>query len=493
MTNKKLKRAALYARFSSASQNETSIDGQKNAIIKYAKDNDYVIVQEYIDRAKSAWKNPEKRIKFQQMMEDAEEGKFDALLVYQRDRFFRNMAKASEYQEALNSFGVDVISVMEPIASGSSGFLNQGMIDMFAEYYSMQLSEKVIRGCREVASKGLVMGHPPFGFKKGPNQSIVEDPKTASIVQEIFERYAIDGESRASIVRDLKDRGVLTSYGNPVNDNQLCRILKNERYTGVYIYKDIRVEGAVPKLISKEVFDLAQERLMKNNKGGKGTYKTEEYLLTGKLFCGICGNAITADAGTSKTGKMYYYYKCTGAKGRRNDIECPLPAIRKELLEEKVAKKCYSLLTDDNIRAIAEATAKLCEEDDAKTEVRRIKKEIADRKEKIGNLLSVIEEGKAPESITDKIEEREKEIEGLTKALSIAESKLNTTSVDEMEYFLTHVKCGELDSFSQRRTFINAAVDKIYLYEDHYTIFFKVGKSISVDVDYEDVQKKNNR
>ncbi len=86
--NQVCNRAVLYARFSSDHQREESIDAQIRAIREYASKNGFMILGEYIDRAKSA--TTDNRPDFQRMIKDAECGKFDMIIVHKLDRFSRD-------------------------------------------------------------------------------------------------------------------------------------------------------------------------------------------------------------------------------------------------------------------------------------------------------------------------------------------------------------------------------------------------------------------
>ena len=85
----------IYARFSSHSQTEQSIEGQLKVCNEYAAANNYVVVGEYIDRAQSG--TTDNRTEFQRMIADSDRHTFEGVLVYQLDRFARN-----RYDRAIN-------------------------------------------------------------------------------------------------------------------------------------------------------------------------------------------------------------------------------------------------------------------------------------------------------------------------------------------------------------------------------------------------------
>ena len=139
-----MKKAVIYARFSSHSQTEQSIEGQLRECYDFAKRNDVTIVGEYIDRALTG--TSDKRPQFLKMIEDSKKKNFEYVLVYQLDRFARNRYDSANYKAKLKKNGVRVLSVKENITDDASGILVEGMLESMAEYYSAELSQKVKRG-----------------------------------------------------------------------------------------------------------------------------------------------------------------------------------------------------------------------------------------------------------------------------------------------------------------------------------------------------------
>ena len=149
----------IYARFSSHSQTEQSIEGQLKVCYEYAKSNGYTVVGEYIDRAQSG--TTDNRMEFQRMISDSDKHTFEGVLVYQLDRFARNRYDSAINKSKLKKNGVRVISAKENIADDPSGILVEGVLESMAEYYSAELSQKIHRGmainAETVAIPGLAL------------------------------------------------------------------------------------------------------------------------------------------------------------------------------------------------------------------------------------------------------------------------------------------------------------------------------------------------
>lgn len=150
------KRVVIYARFSSHSQTEQSIEGQLRECYEYAKRQGLLVVAEYIDRALTG--TTDKRPEFLRMIDDSKKKTFDYVLVYQLDRFARNRYDSANYKAKLKKNGVRVLSAKENITEDASGILIEGVLESMAEYYSAELSQKVKRGIRESYEKGYFIG-----------------------------------------------------------------------------------------------------------------------------------------------------------------------------------------------------------------------------------------------------------------------------------------------------------------------------------------------
>lgn len=196
--------AVIYARYSSDNQREESIEGQIRECTAYAEKNGITVIKHYIDRAFSA--KTDNRPEFQQMIKDSGKKLFDVVLVWKFDRFARNRFDSANYKMILKKNGVHLISVMEPIAEGSQGILVETLLEGMAEYYSAELSEKVIRGQTENALKGKCTGGTgTIGYKIDEDKFYHLDPLTSPLVLEAFQRYD-NGDKMVEIVNFLNDK-----------------------------------------------------------------------------------------------------------------------------------------------------------------------------------------------------------------------------------------------------------------------------------------------
>ena len=462
-------KAVIYARFSSHSQTEQSIEGQLKTCYEYAAANNITVVGEYIDRAQSG--TTDTRIEFQRMISDSDRHTFDTVLVYQLDRFARNRYDSAINKAKLKKNGVRVLSAKENISDDASGILVEGVLESMAEYYSAELSQKIRRGMDLNGEKCLSTGsNPGLGFKVDSEKRIVLDSNTAPIVRSIFEWY-VAGETIKDITDRLNAQGVRTSKGGLFNKNSLRKLLANRRYLGIYIYKGRETPDAIPRIIDDELFARAQVRLEKSKKAPAQARAKAEYLLTTKLFCGHCREMMTGYAGTSKAGKVHHYYICNGRKAKR----CTKKNVRKEYIEELIIQKCRSLLTDENIKLIAKEVSAVCAADYDCSLLKHLRNKLKEVEKAIDNLLTALESGQAADVITSRINQRSAEKAELEHQIAI--EMQGQISIDEKEilFFLHSLQKGAADNEKYRKMLINIFLVAAYLYDDKLTYILTVG------------------
>ena len=231
--------AVIYARYSTDSQREESIEGQIRECTAYAEKNGITVVKHYIDRAISA--KTDNRPEFQQMIKDSDKKLFDIVLVWKLDRFARNRYDSARYKTQLKKNGVKLMSATEVISDGPEGIILESVLEGYAEYYSADLSEKVIRGMTENALKGKFSGGAiPFGYTINADRRFEIDPLTAPFVAETFQRYN-DGQTMREIRDWLNEKGIKNKRGGPMSFNVIQHMLSHRRYIGELKYRDILI------------------------------------------------------------------------------------------------------------------------------------------------------------------------------------------------------------------------------------------------------------
>lgn len=472
----------IYARYSSHNQTECSIDGQLKECRQYAERNNYNIIGEYIDRAKSGTKDD--REQFLLMLEDAKKGLFQGVLVYQLDRFARNRYDSAIHKKQLKDRGIRVLSARENITDDASGILLESLLEGIAEYYSVELSQKVKRGMKINAENCYYNGGTvPLGFtlkefkittngKPMIKKKYVIDEETAPVVKKIFEMYA-NRESLASITRYLNELGYKTVNNQEFNKSSLGRILNNKKYIGIYSYRGIETPGAIPRIIEDDLFERVQQELKKNGMAPARVRAKTEYLLTTKLMCGCCKEYMTGYSGTSKIGKLHTYYKC-------KNKDCPTKAIQKDYIEDLVANATQTFLTNENIDYVAKEIVDIINDNQDDTDLKKMRSNYKSLEKKKKNILTAIYECEV-ESIRKTFYEDLSNIEDAIKQLSISitreENKFINITASEIKFFLKKLRKGNIANFYYKKTLINTLVNKVLLYEDKMVIIFNVNNA----------------
>ena len=458
--------AVIYARYSSDNQREESIEGQIRECTAYAEKNGITVVKHYIDRALSA--KTDNRPDFQQMIKDSEKRLFDIVLVWKLDRFARNRYDSAHYEYQLERNHVKLVSATEPISDSPAGIMVKSMLTGMAEYYSAELSEKVVRGMTENVLKGKYNGGTiPIGFKVDEEKFFQIDPLKAPFVVEAFRRYN-DGATMKELMNWLNDSGVTTNRNQKFTYNSIQTLLTNRRYIGENRFKDIVMPDSIPVIIEKELFDSVQDKIAKNRRAPARHKAEDDYLLTTKLFCGMCGAMMFGECGTSRNKNVHHYYKCANAKRTKT---CKKKTVRKEWLEDLVVNETMKMIRDDDcIRSIVDAVMILQEQEN--TVLPLLEKQMKDIERGIENLLNAIQEGILTSSTKgrlEKLEAQQKELE-----IRIAEEKLAKpkVSADFVKFWLTNFRKLDPNVKSHRETLINTFVNAVYLYDEKVLITF---------------------
>ena len=457
--------AVVYARYSSAGQKEQSIDGQLAAAYKYAEAKGYQIVHEYIDRAMTG--RNDDRDDFQRMLSDTGKHQFSVIIVWKVDRFGRNREEITFNKYRCKKNGVRVEYVAENMPEGPESVILEAVLEGMAEYYSLQLSQNVKRGLLENAKHHkAVSGTPPLGYKLTEDKHFEVDPDTAPLVRVIYEKYAA-GETLFEIIRYLNNAGYKTPRGKPFARTSLDKLLKNEKYIGIYKFKDIIYdEDAVPALIDKDLFYKVQDMLEKNKRAPVKNWSYSDYLLTGKLFCGHCGDPMVGKAGHGKSGRKYDYYIC-----KKNDKK----PVRKEWIEETVLQEVHRILDDDEIfQMIVDNTWEYYLEQDTKEHEREaMLKQIADIEKGIANLSKAVEQGMPFDVVSGRLDELSGQKIALQKAIAELEiQKGFKLTKDHIQFFLEQFRSMDASDRNCEKRLISVFVNAIYVYDDKLKIAF---------------------
>lgn len=351
---------AAYIRVSTDKQEELSPASQLKELKNYAAEHNYILLPEYtfMEQEGVSGKRADKRPAFQNMIATAKlkPKPFDAILVWKFSRFARNQDEAAFYKGTLRKkYGIDVISISEPIIEGMYGRLIEMIIEWNDEFYSYNLSGEVMRGMKEKANRSGYQAQPPFGYTS--IDGVPTPDEDAHLVKSIFDDY-LKGKSQYCISKELNDKGYKTKKGNGFQMRTITYILENPFYTGKIRWnrqhhesnsiKDesewIITPGVHEALISDEIFQQVKEQLVIRKRKCTRSKAYGTHWLTSMLVCSTCGKKLA----TLYQGKNHdRYWQCHGY----NHGSCTVShCIKSKKIELAIIENLRNVLSTDDLQ-----------------------------------------------------------------------------------------------------------------------------------------------
>jgi site-specific DNA recombinase len=318
----------------------------KNYILSQAF-NGWEYFKTYIDSGISG--GTMNRAALQEMLEDMKKGLIQIVVTYKVDRLSRSIIDFHNMMKEFEKYNCDFVSITQSFdTSTSMGKLTLNMLLSFAQFEREVSSERIRDKIAASKRKGYwTGGMPPFGYGI-ENRKLVVDEKEAEDVRWIFEMY-LKLKSLDKLRDYLRDAGVRSKRwttkngreigGNELSSSMIARILRSEVYIGRIEQKKDKLsyEGLHEPIIDKEVFDQVQDILNNNQLNHKETYKTDAFLLSGKIFdCN--GVVFRNNQGTKDKVKKYRYY---------SQCRHYLPAGDLEELTVEVVKNLFEYQMDE--------------------------------------------------------------------------------------------------------------------------------------------------
>lgn len=351
-----MQQAAIYARYSSDKQREESIDAQIRACREYAAAHDFNVVAVYADEAISGkGAATAGRKQYQKLLRDAGNGSFSVILIHKYDRIARNIGEHVNLEARLRDKGVQLIAAAQDFGQSKESKIVKALMWSLSEYYIDNLAEEVRKGHRENALHGLHNGGcAPFGYDVVDRRYVINELE-AGYVRRIFDAAA-HRRGFTALLAEMNAAGIVGKRGKPLRYTQIYEMLRNEKYTGVYIYSPaeeanrcarrskpnaIRIENALPIIIDKAQF-MEVQRVMNER---KQTGRKANYACSGLVYC-PCGAKMHGMTSRRK-GHEYRYFQCSA--------RCGAPVVRMEDAEQAAFDYLRTLLDGENQLQIADA------------------------------------------------------------------------------------------------------------------------------------------
>jgi len=437
-------KAVIYARFSSEKQTEASIAAQVRACREYAEGKGHEIVGVYADEAISGKESATgRRTQYQKLLRDAERqqrgaaGSFELILIHKYDRAARSLAEHVSLEKRLEAVGVELIAVAQDFGFSKEAKIMRAVVWSLSEYYNDNLSGEIKKGLRETALKALhAGGFAPFGYDV-VSQTYVINELEAAYVRKLFDAVS-RREGSAAVLREMKERGIRGKKGKVIGYPQAYEILHNEKYTGVYLYSSteeaqrtsrrskpnaIRIENALPEIISRAQFEEVQKIMAEKKQVGARS----GYLCSGLVYC-ECGAKMHAQKVKRKDGEQGIYV-CSKHCGAGSifvaEVDKAAIAYLQELLNEENQRKI-----SDAIRRYQAGKENRMEEFEAV-----LKKRIREKEKEYKALLNNLSSGMLPASVVADVGQRMEETKAEIEALKATEPPEDFTAEQIQGWF----------------------------------------------------------
>lgn len=431
-------KAAAYARYSTDKQTNSSIAYQMEKIEEYCNINNIDIIARFQDEACSGTNTD--RAAFQELIKQAKQKFFDAVIVYDVSRGSRDVGDWFAFRKAMTILGITVIAVEDKLGDllNPSDYLTELLTVGLGQHQVLQSRQKSMDSIAVKAKSGQFLGGvAPLGYDIVQGKYVINKSES-EIVKSIFEWYAT-GKSYNYIVDQLSDaRG---KRGQKIGKNSLYTILKNERYIGIYTWNKrkvkimgkwaggeynpncVKIEGAIPEIINIELWDKVKVR-MTNNKNKASNKAKNEYLLSGLIECAECGATFVGHCSTNTKGYKTRYY-CCGNKYRTRT--CTAKNINANELEEYIVQNLKMYLLGADYDEVADKIVNMV--NSASKDLSVEKKELSSINTKIQNGMNAILNGMEFPELQDEISRlriRKSELEDI-----IARNENSATKLDK--------------------------------------------------------------
>ena len=398
-------KVASYCRVSTDKDDQAnSFESQQRYFKEYIdRQPDWELYEIYADKGITGT-STKKRVKFNQMINDAHMGKFNIIITKEVSRFSRNILDTISYTRELKALGVYVIFLNDGIAtSDADAELKLSIMGSLAQEESRKTSARVKWGQARRMEQGVVFGRSMLGYDVKDGKMTI-NPEGAEIVKLIFHKYGNEKKGTSVIARELREAGYKSYTGNTKWSNtHIIKILKNEKYVGDLVQKKtitpdylthakkynhgeeemICIENHHEPIIDRDLWNLVQEELAKRNLNGNyGKGHSNRYVFSGKIKCGECGASFVSRQRKRKDGSTYKRWGCITAANegrvhrdsRGNEVGCDIGRqIRDELAMDMLKQSLSTIQMDkkwiiNNVVSIVMDAISNCENDDFDSE-----------------------------------------------------------------------------------------------------------------------------
>lgn len=365
--SEKIINCAIYTRKSTEEgleQDFNSLDNQYEFCTNYLKSlndvNLHLLPTRYDDGGYSGGNL--NRPALQRLLHDIRCGLVNRVIIYKIDRLTREIRDFFKLLDIFDKYDVEFVSVKENQYYNTTTAIGRLMVNMFlvfAQFERENAGDRIRDKIATSKAKGMWMGGcPPFGYDIGDRRLVVNETE-AQNVRFIYQTFC-NTHSLADTTDTVNSRGIRTKYyttrqgrtfgGRKFSIKTVQRILQNPLYKGIVTHRDKQYPGQHDAIIDAAQFDLVQaifaahkdkretRRCPQTASGGE----RETAALTGLIFCGCCGSAMTPSY-CCKGDIRYHYYRCYRRASKLED-KCPINQIRTSEIDRVVLEQVLAIL-----------------------------------------------------------------------------------------------------------------------------------------------------
>lgn len=469
-------KVGIYVRVSTLEQATEgySIQEQTDKLKKFCEVKEWSVGDVYTDPGFSG--SSLKRPGMQKLINDVEQQRIDAVLVYKLDRLSRSQ-KDTLYliEDVFLKYNVHFVSLNENFDTSTPfGRASIGMMSVFAQLEREQITERMQMGKVGRAKAGYFHGGGtiPHGYDYKDGQ-LIPNEKESKIVNYIFDQY-LDGWGVQSIAKNLNAKHISGKRSAKWSHKIVNEILANNLYIGKITWKNETYDGTHLPIIDEDKFYKVQELMAKRktsaNKTNLQPFKAK-YMLTGLAYCGVCGaRMFTLQSYSTKQRKYIRKYGCYSQSTVQHmvkDPNCDNDKYDGPELETYVLQRIKKLsMNPKTIKRISNQTTSVISTDGTKAQIK-------ETEEQIERLLDLYQNG----AITfAKIESRLEDLNTLKSNLEeqlkrLESEKLNNGSTtDVLDLLSTASDVVESKDYDAQKRLVHALIQKVTLKRDKVTI-----------------------
>ncbi len=487
-------RVAIYARKSAEDERQTSLDTQIAQCRAFVSQYEFLEITHEFAEDNVSGMFIDGRNEYLAMMSLAERKEIDVIVIAKLDRLARDMANALMARKLLDLYGCYLIAGDDVAnADTPAGEFMRNILLSQNQYHARRTASDVMASeCNNVKRGTTAGGKPPYGLKVVDKQFLIDEDE-APAVKLMFEMTA-NGNSYKQVIDKLSSLGYTTRAGKKFSYSTLNSLLRNDKFYGTYVYNriggkrkknrviiehfdEVRNTTAIPPIITKQLFDTVQEILAKRSTVCRPKQNASRYLLTGLVFCGKCGHAMTGATCTGgKNKQRMRTYVCSNHIAR-NGKTCTTKPLNADYLEgflkHTLTQLINEYLASNDSQALFDGLQKQLAEEQS-----ILLKQIQIRKAKIGSLL---EKSASPSTSKILAPEYEKQATELLEAQNVLQAQYNEKCA-QIARILSIKNC-----FSTRQEKLTE--EELFASDDTARELFRIFvKRIEVDDTADDIQ-----